>query len=187
MSVSSSCNVFFIVILVCATQWWWKEYSDYIYLIIYTTALTRTNSIRRFVGFWRRYINITDNSGHSKLKLLYDWRSVSQSVCLGVGHPFGAHDQISLFPFFCRKIALLFFLGRPLWRQDGSVICSAICQWPESRSTHNHTLLSRLRVLGSLSVASYDSQGLRWKYSNPPPHGDFVHRHVFYFKLSPVL
>jgi hypothetical protein len=27
------------------------------------------------------------------------------------------------------------------------------------------------RALGSLSVASYDSQGLRWKYSNPPPHG----------------
>jgi hypothetical protein len=27
------------------------------------------------------------------------------------------------------------------------------------------------RALGSLFVASYDSQGLRWKYSNPPPHG----------------
>jgi hypothetical protein len=27
------------------------------------------------------------------------------------------------------------------------------------------------RVLGSLFVASYDSQGLRWRYSNPPPHG----------------
>jgi hypothetical protein len=27
------------------------------------------------------------------------------------------------------------------------------------------------RALGSLSVASYDLQGLRWKYSNPPPHG----------------
>jgi hypothetical protein len=26
-------------------------------------------------------------------------------------------------------------------------------------------------ALGSLSVASYNSQGLRWKYSNPPPHG----------------
>jgi hypothetical protein len=27
-------------------------------------------------------------------------------------------------------------------------------------------------ALGSLSVASYDSWGLRWRYSNPPPHGD---------------
>jgi hypothetical protein len=27
------------------------------------------------------------------------------------------------------------------------------------------------RALGSLFIASYDSQGLRCKYSNPPPHG----------------
>jgi hypothetical protein len=80
--------------------------------------------------------------------------TVSQSACLGVGHPFGAHDQILLFPFSCRKIALLFVLGHPLWREDGSVICSAISQWSESRRTRNHTLLSHLRLLVSLSVAS---------------------------------
>jgi hypothetical protein len=28
-----------------------------------------------------------------------------------------------------------------------------------------------LRALGSLSVASYDSLGLQWKYSDPPTHG----------------
>jgi hypothetical protein len=50
-------------------------------------------------------------------------------------------------------------------------MCSTNCQWSESQRTHNHTLLSYLRLLGSLSVASYDSQGLRWKYSYPPPHG----------------
>jgi hypothetical protein len=27
------------------------------------------------------------------------------------------------------------------------------------------------RTLGSLFVTSYDSQGLRWRYSNSPPHG----------------
>jgi hypothetical protein len=86
---------------------------------------------------------------------------VEITVCLGVGHPFGAHDQALLFPFFCRKIALLFVLGRPLWREDGSVICSVFCQWSESWRTHNHTLLSHLRLLGSLSIASYDSQ-VRW-------------------------
>jgi hypothetical protein len=41
-------------------------------------------------------------------------QSVSQPVCLGVGNPFGAHGQILLFLFFCREIALLFVLGRPL-------------------------------------------------------------------------
>jgi hypothetical protein len=39
--------------------------------------------------------------------------------------------------------------------------------------TSNHILPSH-PSLCSLSVASYDSQGLRWKYSNPSPHG--VHR-----------
>jgi hypothetical protein len=63
-------------------------------------------------------------------------------------------------------------LGRPLWREDGSVICTAICLWSGSRKTHNHSLLSHLRLLGSLSVASYDLQGLRWKYSYQPPHGE---------------
>jgi hypothetical protein len=99
------------------------------------------------------------------------WFCDRRSVGLGVGHPFVAHDQI-FFPFFCRKIVLLSVLGRTLWREDGSVSCSAICQWSESRRTHKFTLLSHLRLLGSLSVASYDSQGLRWKYSNPPPQGD---------------
>jgi hypothetical protein len=30
--------------------------------------------------------------------------------------------------------------------------------------------------------ASYDSQGLRWKYSNPPPHGDIPYQHRRSFK-----
>jgi hypothetical protein len=97
------------------------------------------------------------------------WPTVSRPISHRFGHPFGANDQIFLFPIFFRTIALLFVLGRPIWREDGSVICSAICQWWESPRTLNHTLLSHLRLLGSLSVASYDSQGLRWKYSYPPP------------------
>jgi hypothetical protein len=39
---------------------------------------------------------------------------VSQPIRLGVGHPFGTHDQIFLFLFFSRTIALLFVLGHPL-------------------------------------------------------------------------
>jgi hypothetical protein len=38
-------------------------------------------------------------------------------------------------------------------------------------TTNNHTLPSHLRLC-SLYVASYDSQGLRWRYSNSPPHGE---------------
>jgi hypothetical protein len=39
------------------------------------------------------------------------------------------------------KITLfLLRVGRPLWREDGSVICSAITHRIESRRTHNHQL-----------------------------------------------
>jgi hypothetical protein len=71
-------------------------------------------------------------------------------------------------------------LGAPL-------ICSAICQWSELQRTRIHTLLSHLRLPGSLSIASYDSQGLRWKYYYPPPHGEG--KHVFWsgFIKAPVV
>jgi hypothetical protein len=75
------------------------------------------------------------------------------------------------FSFLMSEDCFSLLLGRPLWREDGSAICSAICQWSESRRTRNNALLSHLRLLGSLSVASYDSQRLRRKYSYPPPHG----------------
>jgi hypothetical protein len=51
-------------------------------------------------------------------------------------------------------------------------VCSLECLHSLVRSltTNNHTLPSHLRLC-SLFVSSYDSQGLRWRYSNPPPHG----------------
>jgi hypothetical protein len=51
-------------------------------------------------------------------------------------------------------------------------ICSLQCNHSlvSLLTPNNHTLPSHLRLC-SLFAASYDSQGLRWKYSNPPPHG----------------
>jgi hypothetical protein len=37
-------------------------------------------------------------------------------------------------------------VGRPLWREDGSAICSAITRWSESCRTRNHTLLFHVRL-----------------------------------------
>jgi hypothetical protein len=50
-------------------------------------------------------------------------------------------------------------------------VCNLQCnRWlVRSLRTNNHTLPSHLRLC-SLFVASYDSQRLRWRYSNPPPH-----------------
>jgi hypothetical protein len=58
-----------------------------------------------------------------------DKQSVGLSVLVSAA-PLGADNQIFLFSFLLPgTIALLFVLGRPLWWGDGSVICSAICQW----------------------------------------------------------
>jgi hypothetical protein len=89
------------------------------------------------------------------------------------------------------EICGLVSVRRPLWREDGSVICSVITQWSESRRTRNHTLLSHLRLplLGGPGSCIYILQnqggpviptgagfllrhllrlaGLRWRYSNP--------------------
>jgi hypothetical protein len=67
----------------------------------------------------------------SKSKLLYDWRSVSQYVL--VSAPLWGPWPDFTFSFLLPENCLV--LGRPLWREDGSVICSAICQWSDSRRT----------------------------------------------------
>jgi hypothetical protein len=52
------------------------------------------------------------------------------------------------FQFLCSTITFfLLHVGRPLRREDGYVICSAITHWLESRRIRNHTLLSHLRLL----------------------------------------
>jgi hypothetical protein len=120
-------------------------------------------------------------------RLLYDWRSVSQWVCLGTEHPCGAYDHI-LLPVgrLLSEGCGILSVGRPLWREDESAVFIAVTQWSKSLRTRNHTLLSHprhpqpggpgsricitqeqggpviLRALGSLYVASYDSQGYRW-------------------------
>jgi hypothetical protein len=73
-----------------------------------------------------------------------DGESVRMSWCRA---PLSVPWSDFSFSFLRLTIALFFVLGHPLWREDGSVICSSICQWSELRRTHNHTLLSRLRLI----------------------------------------
>jgi hypothetical protein len=44
------------------------------------------------------------------------------------------------------EIYSLVSLGSPLWRENGSTICSVITQWSESLRTRNHTLLFHLSL-----------------------------------------
>jgi hypothetical protein len=68
-----------------------------------------------------------------------DGQWASSSWCRAT---FGAQDQIQFCLF---DNYFLLHVGPPLWREDGSVMFSAITQQLESRRTHSHILLSHMR------------------------------------------
>jgi hypothetical protein len=124
-----------------------------------------------------------------------DGQSVSQSVSMSWCRTnSGTCDQI-LLPVgrLLSKSCGLVSVGRPLWRQDESVVCSAITQLFKSRRTRNHTLLSLLRLpqpggpVSRIYILQEQGRpvispgtgfplrrllrlaGLQWRYSNPLP------------------
>jgi hypothetical protein len=123
--------------------------------------------------------------------------TVNRSVCFGVGLSAGALDHIflpdncgfldvrhphwrvdgSVIYCCCWDSPAQSFSGLSRWTQD-SISLSQFFVTPRTWrarspifiSPRNRVTRSYPRALGSLFVASYDSQGyLWWRYSNPPP------------------
>jgi hypothetical protein len=89
--------------------------------------------------------------------------TVSRPVSLGIGPPFGTLDQIlSCSSSFIWQLRYSAFNVSSLTRKQ---FCSLQCNHSLVRAVtpSNYTLPSHLRLC-SLFIASYDSQGLRWKY-----------------------
>jgi hypothetical protein len=120
--------------------------------------------------------------------------SLRLTVSFAIEHPYDTCDQILLpFGMLLSEICSFVSVGRHLWREDESAICSVITKWSQSLRTRNHTLLSHLRLPQTgVSVSHiYIPQeeggpiippgtglplrlllrlaGLRWRCCNPPP------------------
>jgi hypothetical protein len=81
--------------------------------------------------------------------------TVSLSVSLGVEPHLGLMTSI----YYCLTVMVLFFVGRPLWREGGPVFC--ICCWPLPAS------LSWVRVPWN-SLPYFAVSDLRLPFSSPP-------------------
>jgi hypothetical protein len=71
---------------------------------------------------WSRHEKSSKSKSKSKSKLHWDWRSVSQYVLV-------SSPIMGLFTrdFFFFKLRPCLLLGRPLWREVGSVMCEKSC------------------------------------------------------------
>jgi hypothetical protein len=103
--------------------------------------------------------SIPSQPSQSKVKVTLRL-TVGQSISLGVEPRLGLMTRyLLLFDSYG-----LVFVGRPLWREDGSVFC--ICCWPSPAQSFSGpspldlaTIFYCLSFETSLFVASYDSQG----------------------------
>jgi hypothetical protein len=105
-------------------------------------------------------VSLTAAKFQSQSHIATDGQSVSKSWCRALSG--GSWPDI----YYCLTVTLLFFVGHPLWREDGSVFYTRICCWSLPAQSFSGpsplglaTIFYCLRFETSLFVASYDSHG----------------------------
>jgi hypothetical protein len=101
--------------------------------------------------------------------------TISQSVSLGIEPHLGPITRY----LFLSDSYVLVSVGRPLWREDGSVFC--MCCWPLGLAT----VFYCLRFETSLFVGSYDSQSLSLSLMLRPTDGCFIPRQSLTVEIYP--
>jgi hypothetical protein len=94
--------------------------------------------------------------GYFTLLYFSYFMTYSQSVCMYVWR---------LLPESCGLVSV----GRPLWWEAGSAVCSAITQWSKLHRTRNHNLLSHLWLPqpGGQGSPTYIPPGTGWPSYSP--------------------
>jgi hypothetical protein len=137
--------------------------------------------------YWHFTITVNHNTLHIELLLndvwrtsmknfsLFEFRSRSHIATDGQSVSLSVESHLGL---MIRYILLfdnygLAFVGRPLWRDDGSVFC--MCRWPLPAQSFlvlvpwDRILLSQIWDFPFCRLLRLT--GSRWRYSTPPPQG----------------
>jgi hypothetical protein len=145
--------------------------------VINEISVTPWRKSRKFQSLW--------STPWSQSHIATDGQSISKSWCRA---SFGAHDQIfitvwQLWSCFCGAPSLM--RGRVCLLYILLVLASVVFLGSESLRSCDHILLSQIwdfpfRRLLRLA-------GSRWRYSNPPPHGWYIHVYIYIYMRRPEL